>query len=99
MITHAIITGIVGWVFCLILIDEGMIFEKWWNIINRLPMWLSKPLGSCEFCFTGQLALWYYLYFAWRTDAYNAFYHIAFISIAILTVKMINVIIYGNEGE
>ena len=90
MITHAIIVGIVAWVFVFILIDTGMIFEKWWVVLNKLPQWLSKPLGSCEYCFTGQLGLWYYLYYAYSTGAYNVFYHIDFISIAIFTTKIIN---------
>ena len=61
MITHAVIVGIVAWVFVFILMDSGMIFERWWLVLNKLPMWLSKPLGACEYCFAGQLALWYYL--------------------------------------
>jgi len=97
MITHAIITGIVAWVFVIILIDEGMIFGKWYDLLNKLPDWIAKPLGKCEYCLSGQLALWYYLFYAWWD--YNLFWHIGFISIAILTTKMINVIVYGNEAE
>jgi hypothetical protein len=87
---EAVIIGIVAWVFCLILIDEGMIFGYWWTVLNKLPVWLSKPLGACEYCFAGQLALWWYIYQSCLTGQYNAFYHIAFISVAIFTVKVIN---------
>ena len=97
MITEAIVIGVVAWVFCIILMEEGMIFAWWWDVINRLPNWLQKPLGACEFCFGGQLALWYYLGTRLLTSDYNAFYHIAFVSITIFTIKMINVIIYGTE--
>ena len=90
MITHAIIVGIVAWVFVFILIDTGMIFEKWWVVLNKLPQWLSKPLGSCEYCFAGQLALWVYLIQRLIVGSYNVFEHIAFISIAIFTTKIIN---------
>jgi len=90
MITHAIVVGIVAWVFVFILMDSGMIFERWWLVLNKLPMWLSKPLGACEYCFAGQLALWYYLIHELLVGSYNALYHIAFISVAILTVKILN---------
>ena len=90
MITHAIVVGIVAWVFVFILMDSGMIFERWWLVLNKLPMWLSKPLGACEYCFAGQLALWYYLIHELIVGSYNALYHIAFISVAILTVKILN---------
>ena len=97
MIIHAIITGIVAWVFVLILLEEGMIFEWWWNVLNKLPDLLAKPLGKCEYCLSGQLALWYFIYYSWGN--YSIFWHIGFISIAILTTKMINVIVYGNEND
>ena len=88
MITESIIIGIIAWVFVIILMDEGMIFSWWWNVINKLPQWLKSPLGGCEFCLAGQLSLWYYLFAHWND--YNVFYHIAYISIAIFTVKIIN---------
>ena len=94
MIVEAIITGIVAWVFVVILMEEGMIFAWWWNVIQKLPDWLRKPLGDCEYCFAGQLALWYYLIQYWNT--YSPVYHIAFISITILTVKILNRTIDGN---
>ena len=90
MITEAIIIGIVAWVFVIILMDEGMIFSRYWDILNLLPNWLAMPLGKCEYCLSGQLALWYFLYTHWHD--YNVFYHIAYISLAIFTVRIINII-------
>ena len=90
MITEAIVIGIIAWVFVYVLMDSGMIFEKWWLVLNKLPVWLSRPLGGCEYCFAGQLALWYYLVDKLCYGAYNALHHIAFISISILTVKILN---------
>jgi hypothetical protein len=96
---EVIVIGIVAWVFTHILIDSDMIFEKWWTVLNRLPIWLSKPLGSCEYCLSGQLALWCYLYQSWLVGSYNALEHIAYISIAIFTVKIINRVIYGVKND
>ena len=92
----AVIIGVVAWVFTHILIDGEMIFEKWWLVLNRLPIWISKPLGACEYCLSGQLALWYYLYTSWLVGSYNALEHIVYISIAIFTTKIANRIIYGR---
>jgi hypothetical protein len=94
MILESIIIGIVGWVFCLILIQPDMIFAKWQVVLDKLPEWLAKPLGGCEFCFTGQVALWYYLYQYHST--YGLIEHIAFICGSIFVVRLINKIIYGT---
>ena len=90
MITEAIIIGIVAWVFVIILMEEGMIFSFWWGVINKLPEWLGNPMGKCEYCMAGQLALWYYLFTYFHS--YNILHHIAFISLSIFTVKIINII-------
>lgn len=94
---NAVIIGIVAWVFCMILMEEGMIFSKWWNVLNKLPNWLAKPLGSCEYCFAGQLALWVYLYQSLLSGSYNLLTHIAFISVAIFTIEIINTLIKYKE--
>jgi hypothetical protein len=95
LVFQSILAGIIGWVFCIILIDEGMIFGKWWNVLNKLPSWLSKPLGACEYCFSGQLAFWYYLY--GYLHSYSLLAHIAFTCGTIFTVKIINTIVHGFE--
>jgi hypothetical protein len=92
MIIESIITGIIAWVFTNILITTGMIFDRWWWVLNRIPYWLAKPLGACEYCLAGQLALWYFIFFF----PYNVCHHIAFISIAIFTVKTLNKFINGT---
>lgn len=94
IVLESILIGIVGWVFCLILIDDGMVFDKWWVVLNKLPMWLAKPLGACEYCFTGQMALWIYLYKYHST--YGLLEHITYISVGIFTVRIINKYIYGS---
>lgn len=86
----AIYIGITAWVFTMILIDPDMIFGKYGQLLQKLPDWLGKPLGLCEYCLAGQLALWYYLIANWSD--YNVITHIFFVSIAILTVEIINII-------
>lgn len=91
----AIIIGITAWVFTLILIEPDMIFYKYGQLIRKLPDWLNKPLGLCEYCLAGQLAFWYYIYYSW--GSYNPFFHIGFVSVAIFTVRIINHIINNNS--
>lgn len=92
MILHAITIGIAAWIFVMILMEPGMIFYKWNDVLNKLPDWLAYPLGRCEYCLAGQLSLWYFF----TLGDYNFFYHIGFISIAIFTVRIINHIINTN---
>jgi hypothetical protein len=83
--------GIIAYVF-VILTSPGMIFYFYYRLIDRLPYdWLFKPLGGCNMCFAGQLALWFYLikYF----HSYNLFEHIFFICGAILIVMILDKLI------
>lgn len=66
-----------GFVWSEILTQPGEIANKLFNLIDRLPLWLSKPLGGCAKCVTGQIALFTYLYY-YRHD-YSPFWHITFI--------------------
>ena len=95
MILIFILIGISAWTFSMILSDPEMIFGWWFKLLDRLPDWLAKPLGKCEYCLAGQLALWYYLikYF----NDYDFFEHIAMISLSIFTVELINTLIYGKK--
>jgi len=38
-----------------------MVFHFYRTIIDRLPWYLSYPLGKCYTCLTGQVLLWYYV--------------------------------------
>lgn len=93
-IAESLACAIVAWVFCIILIDAEMIFEFYGKLINKLPSYLAKPLGECEYCFSGQIALWYYIYAHFHN--YDVLLHITFISITIFAVRLINKIIYGQ---
>ncbi len=67
--------------------QPGYIFAWYQKLIEPLPDWLWKPLGGCEKCFTGQAALWYYIFFI---DGYNLFEHLFFISVAILFTMILS---------
>ena len=55
---------------------------------NAFLKWIYKPIIDCGYCNSGQLGLWIYLFYYWNN--YNFFYHIGFISMAILTFKILN---------
>lgn len=85
--------AIFAWVFSCILIDNGMIFERWWDVLNKLPEYIKKPLGACEYCLAGQIALWYYIVEYVHCGAYIGFIeHISKIAITIFFVHLINII-------
>lgn len=88
MILEALLLGVCAWVFVFILMEDGMILSWWGKVINKLPEWLSEPLGGCEYCVAGQMALWYYLYRYW--GSYDVAEHILFITLTIFIVEIIN---------
>ena len=92
---EAVLLGIAAWVYCFILLKDGMILGFLARGIAELPEWLSEPLGGCEYCVAGQFGLWYYLYMNW--SEYNLINHILFITLAIFTVEIINR--YGNKKD
>jgi len=83
-----ILIGISAYVFSRILIDPDMIFGWWNNVLNKIPDWLAKPLGKCEYCLAGQLSFWYYLIYFFND--YDVANHIVYTSLSIFTVEIIN---------
>lgn len=65
IIYYSIVISIISVVYVMILQQPGMLLDWWNNILNKMPDWISKPLGTCEYCFSGQVALWGYL-FIWN---------------------------------
>jgi hypothetical protein len=90
-----ILIGIAAWTFSMILSDSDMIFGWWFKLIDNMPEWIAKPLGKCEYCLAGQLALWYYL-IKYLND-YDLSEHILMTSLSIFTVQIINTLIYGKD--
>lgn len=53
---------------------------------QKFYIFIMKPLGICETCFTGQIAFWYYIL---HTPKYNPYEHISMICFSIFTIKLI----------
>lgn len=97
--------GIAGIVWTTILTDKGMIF----NFIDKFLFmrlntkkqqyegnysFLYKIVIGCERCFTGQLALWTFLYLTNRDVLhYSLMSHILCISTAITTVTLLKKVV------
>lgn len=89
----AAMVGTFAYIFVNVYTQPEMIFGWYYNLIEKLPTWLAKPLGLCDLCMSGQLALWIFLAFFW--DYYpvwpikTAIVHALYISISVLTVKLL----------
>lgn len=85
--------GITAWVFTNILILPEMIFGKYAELLGKLPSYLAKPLGLCEYCFAGQLSFWYYIF---SCHSYDLISHIIVVSFTIFITELINILKYGR---
>jgi len=91
--------AVLGFVFSCVLMAQGKLLEPWLDFLtdfkkaNRVARWLSNPLGLCEACFTGQLALWVWLAQNWEKLEISTFAALLewalFISFSILFVVFI----------
>ena len=63
------------------LCEPGMIFSFYLKLIDKLPIYLKKPLGYCLYCFEGQVCFWTYI-IAYHSD-YNLLDHLFFTSLGI----------------
>jgi len=80
-----------AWVFVNLLQDEGMLFEWYGKLLEKLPAWLSHLLGKCDLCLAGQLGFWGYF----LTGKYEIIEHLFFVIFSIFFVKIIDRLIYG----
>ena len=84
----ALLLSVTAWTFVNVLEQPDMIFEKYFTLISKLPGHIAKPLGLCSYCLSGQLALWYFIFFEFET-LYNFIHLIVFISLTIFFVKLL----------
>ena len=63
MLIDCIVIAVCCFVWVNILMQPGNIFNCYNKLIEKVPEWLYKPLGGCDYCFTGQVALWYFLFY------------------------------------
>ena len=83
-------------VFAKTLMEEHMLLTKYHDAlmwIEQRARFISDPLGGCERCFAGQVALWSYLYLKWPGGALDwlteSFKLFLFIAITIfLTIQL-----------
>lgn len=68
--------------------EPDMIFAPYQKLISRLPEWLNKPLGTCVYCFTGQVSLWYFIF----TRSFNIIELLFFVSLSIFLISIYNII-------
>lgn len=81
----ALACAVVGYVWVYVLTEPGMIL----GFVRRLkrPAWVAELL-TCEYCFTGQLALWSYVYYFW--ESYSIPEHIVTVCLSIFFVLIFN---------
>lgn len=55
---HGICAGLIGFAFAHVMASKPGPWSFYFDMVYRLPKWIGYPLGACESCFSGQLALW-----------------------------------------
>ena len=82
----AIAIGIVWWVYMNITSQPDMIMNGVYKFLDRKTTGKLNKLVNCEYCLSGFSALCLYPFLF----EYNILHHIFFISLAILTVHLLN---------
>ena len=92
-IFHALLISSLSWCYHTILKDD--LLSKWFAFgYDRFGRYegtwkefIYKPVWGCQYCTSGQMALWLYFYLFWCD--YQIYYHITFISLTILITAII----------
>jgi hypothetical protein len=73
------------------------LFTPWYELLLRVETWggfgkwISKPLGLCHLCLSGQLALWMHLYLSgWDVSFMGICSHILCSCVAIMAASGLN---------
>jgi hypothetical protein len=73
--------------------EPEMIFAPYQKLLNRLPLWIAKPLGACSYCITGQVSLWYFVF----TKPFNILELLFFVSLSVFLISIYeNIWNYGR---
>lgn len=75
----------------------GQILNQLSDYLERkLPEWLYKPLIGCQYCVSGQWALWFYFYvcFIEKELSYHWWLHLWVIMQTIFVAKIITYLYY-----
>ena len=57
----AIRISLITFMFSALSQRDNSILSWYGRLINKLPWYLSRPIGGCYMCLTGQVCLWYYV--------------------------------------
>lgn len=76
---EAYLISVTAIIYSEVLTDNGMILERLYVLLDKLPDWLFKPLIGCVKCVSGQIACWYFIF----NHEYSLISHIAFMSFVI----------------
>lgn len=91
---HCVQIAIVAYTISGVLMQQDMLLERYLDLLiwaastSKFGKFIAHPLGLCEKCLAGQVALWYFLYVNW--DSYtteivnNIISHIVFICVTVL---------------
>lgn len=102
LFTLSIPVAVIAVTYSCILTDADMILSRLYILsVEKLPMWLHKPLISCEKCVAGQIALWLFPF--WILGQINAKYacpvHVYFIMQTIINTSIIKAVYYKIIGQ
>ena len=73
----------VGVVYAVVLAEDDTPMNKWFDLLRWAQerggwtSWISSPLGGCQNCFSGQLAMWSFsIVLPWSTDPLSIAAHL-----------------------
>ena len=95
-ITHGFACAIIGVVYSLVLAGEDTPLNPWyrwlddWHSRGGWRSWVASPIGGCEKCLSGQLALWSSVYLSdWPLSFATVFAHVLAACAAVLSAAAI----------
>lgn len=94
---HGFACSLIAIVYALVLKNEDIPgLNKWYDLLDQMQYkgkymkLLAKPLGACECCFAGHLALWTSLWFSgWAHDQLSIHSHFTAAAMAIVSTHFI----------
>ena len=74
----AIRISLITFMFSALSQRDNSILSWYGRLINKLPWYLSRPIGGCYMCLTGQVCLWYYVITESRFDVVEFLFFVSF---------------------
>ncbi len=70
---HGVCAGLIGFAFAHVMAGKPGPWSWYFDFVYKLPKMIGYPLGACESCLSGQLALWT----AWYSCGFEIRYSVA----------------------